>query len=241
MVRLTKNSSVTDKVVITTNGSLLHPEYSRSLIDAGLDELIISIEALSNDKYAAITGNDVDVYQLVENTRYFFEHRGSTRLFVKAVDLGLDGPAEERTFHDVFDPISDLAYIENIIPQFKPVDYEALNLDYGRTIYGEELRRLDVCPMIFYAMQIAPTGNICPCCVDFSETVVFGNAASVALYDIWNSRQFNDFRKRHLRGERKSMALCADCDYLHYDVRDEDILDQSAQDILHRMGGRQEG
>lgn len=241
MVRLTKEASVSDKVVITTNASLLSPECSRALIDAGLDELIVSLEGLSSEKYAAITRREVDVGELLDHVRTFFEHRGSTRLFVKIVDIALEGPEQEQAFHDLFDPISDLAYVEKIIPQFQGVDYAALGLDGGRTLFGVEVPELDVCPMIFYAMQVTAAGNVCPCCVDVGDSVVFGNVSHESLVDIWSGRAFNDFRRMHLRGDRKGSPLCRDCDYLRYSAREEDILDPAAGEILGRLGDGREG
>ncbi len=235
MIQLTKEYDVADKVVVTTNGSLLTQKFTDSLVNAGLDEVIISIEALNNKKYYDITMAKVDFEELVESIRYLYENKGECKVFVKIVNIAFDDLNDEKRFHDIFDSVADMAYVEKIIPQFKPVNYDVLNLDYERTLYDKELLPIEVCSMVFYAMQIATSGNVCPCCVDYNETVVFGNVKTNHLYDIWNSKQFNEFRKVHLNNKRNNIELCNNCDYLIYNTRDEDIVDESAKVILARM------
>ncbi len=235
MIQLVKTHDIADKVVVTTNGSLLTKDLSESLVNAGLDEMIISIEALDDEKYAEITSVSINVEELTENIKYLYNNKGNCSVFVKIIDIAFDARNGEKRFYERFDHISDLAYVEKIIPQFKPVDYDTLKLDYDQTLYGKKISPVDVCSMIFYAMQISTGGNVCPCCVDYNETVVFGNVEKANLSDIWNSRRFDQFRRTHLYRKRAMIELCHNCDYLRYNVRDEDMLDQAAEGILDRM------
>jgi len=235
MIQLTKEYDVADKIVVTTNGSVLKQKLSDSLVNAGLDEIIISIEALNDKKYYDITMAKVNFEELVDNINYFYKNRDKCKVFVKIMNIAFDEKNDEKKFHEIFDSTTDMAYVERIIPQFKPVNYDALNLDYERSLYDKELLPIEVCSMIFYAMQIATNGNICPCCVDYNEAVVFGNVKSDHLYDIWNSRRFNKFRKIHLTKKRNNIELCKNCDYLVYNARDEDFLDDMSSDIIKKM------
>lgn len=236
MIQLTKECDVADKIVITTNGSLLKREFSEALINAGLDEIIFSIEALNDKKYYDITMANVNFTEMVDNIRYLYNNKGECKVFVKIANIAFDELNDEKMFHEIFDSISDMAYVEKIIPQFKPVKYNTLDLDYEQTLYGKELLPIEVCSMIFYAMQIATSGNVCPCCVDYNETVVLGNVKTNHLYDIWNNNQFNEFRKIHLNKKRNNIELCHNCEYFIYNIRDEDILDESRNIILDKMG-----
>ncbi len=235
MIHLTKNSDITDKVIVTTNGSLLRQSFTDSLVNAGLDEIIISIEALNDNKYYDTTLAKVNFEELVSNINYLYENRGTCKVFIKILNIAFDEINDENRFHEIFDGISDMAYVEKVIPQFKPVDYDVLGLDYERTIYDKEILPIEVCSMIFYAMQIATSGNVCPCCIDYNETEVFGNVKTDNLYDIWNSSQFNAFRETHLNNKRNCIELCNSCEYFIYNIRDEDIIDESAKLILARM------
>ena len=236
MIQLTKESDITDKVVVTTNGSLLRQNVADSLVSAELDEIIISIEALNDKKYYDITAAKVNFEELVSSIRYLYRNKGKCKVFVKIMNIAFDEQNDEREFHRIFDSIADMAYVERIIPQFMPVNYDALGLDYERSLYGSKLLPIEVCSMIFYAMQIATSGNVSPCCVDYNESVIFGNVRTDHLYDIWNSSQFNKFRTTHLEKRRSSIELCKDCDYLIYNARDDDFLDDAADIIVGRIG-----
>ncbi len=235
MIRMTKEYDVSEKIVITTNGSLLKPKIADALVDAGLDEIIISIEALNSKKYYDISKAKIIFQELLDNIEYLYKNRGQCKVFVKIVSMAFEEKNDEKLFHELFDEISDMAYVEEIIPQFKPVDYDSMDLNYEQTIYGKKVLPIEVCSMIFYAMQIAANGNVCPCCVDYNETEIFGNANTDSLYNIWNSIQFNRFRKIHLNNKRNEITLCQNCEYLVYNIRDEDILDGSEKEILDRI------
>ncbi len=236
MIQLTKESDVADKVVVTTNGSLLRQKFSDLLINAGLDEIIISIEALNDKKYYDITMAKVSFKELIDNIDYFYKNKDKCKVFVKIMNIAFDEQDDERRFHSIFDGIADMAYVERIIPQFTPVNYDALGLDYERSLYGSKLLPIEVCSMIFYAMQITTSGSVSPCCVDYNESVTFGNVRTDNLYDIWNSKQFNKFRKIHLTKKRNSIELCKNCDYLIYNARDDDFLDSAADIIAAKIG-----
>lgn len=236
MIQLTNEYDVADKVVVTTNGSLLRQKFSDLLINAGLDEIIISIEALNDKKYYDITAAKVNFEELVNNIRYLYRNKGKCKVFVKIMNIAFDDQNDERKFHEIFNSIADMAYVERIIPQFMPVNYDALGLDYERSLYDNELLPIEVCSMIFYAMQITTSGNVSPCCVDYDESVIFGNVRTDHLYDIWNSSQFNEFRITHLAKKRNSIELCKDCNYLIYNARDDDFLDDAADIIATKIG-----
>ncbi len=112
MIQLTKEYNVADKVVVTTNGSLLKQKFTDSLVNAGLDEIIISIEALNNKKYYDITTAKVNFEELVDNIHYLYENKGECKVFVKIVNIAFDDLNDEKIFHEIFDDISDMAYVE---------------------------------------------------------------------------------------------------------------------------------
>lgn len=49
MIRYAKSQNAARIIQITTNGSLLNPDTNMALLDAGLDELRVSLEGLSAD------------------------------------------------------------------------------------------------------------------------------------------------------------------------------------------------
>ena len=189
---------------------------------------------MSSEKYLAITKTHVVFKKLVDNIKYLFNLKPNFKIYIKIVNIAFDEDCTENKFHEIFDDICDLAYVENVVPQFKHVDYDTIDTTYEQSLYGGNVPSLDICSKIFYVMQIGPSGNIIPCCVDFNETVVFGNVNEQSLYEIWNGIPFNNFRKKHLNKKRKDIPLCSNCRYFKYNIRVEDILDNEAKTLVEK-------
>jgi molybdenum cofactor biosynthesis enzyme MoaA len=73
--------TVADNVSLITNGVALNCEKADGLIEAGLDEIMISINGLSEEEYAANTGKAL-FNTVVENLRYLStaKHRKDYKL-----------------------------------------------------------------------------------------------------------------------------------------------------------------
>jgi radical SAM protein with 4Fe4S-binding SPASM domain len=81
-------------------------------------------------------------------------------------------------------------------------------------------------------MSVHPNGNVGCCIVDYSEGIVFGNIKEQSLMDIWNGKNFNDFRLTHLKKQRQFLNVCDNCCSPYYDTQAMDILDDKADDLL---------
>ena len=75
MVRYAKSSPRVQRVDTTTNASLLTPERSLEIIDAGLDRLNISVEGVNAAQYWDFSGHKLDYDRFVDNIAFFFDHK----------------------------------------------------------------------------------------------------------------------------------------------------------------------
>src|SRR5882762_1278722 len=95
MVRYLKDRSA--YVLFNTNGTLLGERYGRALIDAGLDELRVSLDASTRESFKAIRGRDY-FGRILRNVRAFRElqeREGHTRPQVSVWLTGLRETVEE--------------------------------------------------------------------------------------------------------------------------------------------------
>ncbi len=90
MVKKTKDSDICNLVKIISNGSLLTEKTSIDLINAGLDVLRISLQGISEKQIYETCGRKIEFLNFVQNVRYFYEHRGNCKLFVKILDKIID-------------------------------------------------------------------------------------------------------------------------------------------------------
>jgi len=231
MIYYAKTSDVAQKINISTNGSLLTPEINKKLIESGLDEMLVSVEALSNEKYREICDADIDFYKMVGNIEHYYKNKRDSALFVKIVDYSLDEGDEER-FHDIFDNICDKASVEYITPCFSGVDYSTIKENYNTNIMGDDFVDVSVCPQPFFQMHIFPNGNISVCNADYNEKLVFGNVKHDSLVDIWKGNELNTFRVMQLKGERKNHSYCHFCAGNVCYSSESDILDEDSVNLI---------
>ena len=234
MIEYAKEQNITEQINLSTNGSLLSPEMNIRLIETGLDEMLISVEALSREKYKEICGVELDFKSFIDNIRHYYKHKSTCKLYIKIVDVGLEFGEEEK-FYRMFEPICDNASIENIVPCFRDVEYASLKDNYNSNIIGNTFRDIKVCPQPFFQLHIYPNGNLSVCNADYNEKIVFGNILRDSLVDTWNGKEWTDFRLMHLRGRRFRHPYCKLCTGNVCYTSDSDILDDNADELLEKF------
>lgn len=234
MVRYVKKKQPSVKVDTTTNATLLTPELSHDIIDAGLDKIFISLQGINAEAYKRLSGVDVDFDKLLENIIYFCENRDQCKVYIKVPDIGVNA-FEEKRFFKLFDPYADEVFVEHIIPTWPDFDISEVKTDDGIGLYGAPVcsEYIKVCPIVFYNLNIDFDGSIPPCQLDWAHKIVLGNVNEESLYELWNGKAFNDQRRILLRGERARHSLCGKCTTLEY--CNVDNIDAFADELLKRM------
>lgn len=230
MISYAKRCGVAEKINISTNGSLLGSEINHKIIASGLDEMLVSLEGLTDEKYREISDVEIDFDRLVGNIRHFYSNKKQCVLNIKIVDYAMNG-GDEKIFHDIFDSICDKASVEFLVPCFRGVNYAKLKPRYNINIMGDDFVEVDVCPQPFFQMHVFPNGNISICNADYNEQLVFGNVRQDSLKDVWNSNELNNFRLIHLNRERKSHVYCKFCAGNVCYSSTSDILDAAADSL----------
>ncbi|MCB8814156.1 radical SAM/SPASM domain-containing protein [Desulfosporosinus shakirovi] len=234
MVKLAKEANIAERIEIITNASLLTPEMSDGLIEAGLDTLRISMQGLSSEKYKEICGSNIDFEKFMENIKYFYRHKSNTNFFVKIMDVSLEGSEEEK-FYQLFHDCSDRMYIEKMLPAYEGVEITLnMKVDYDR--YGRKHQKRAVCPLPFYMLGIFPNGDVEPCDTIY-KPIVLGNVNHERLIRLWNGKELKKFWKMQLKKERCTNTGCASCCAPNDVAHPEDILDDDVDDLFDRIDG----
>jgi radical SAM protein with 4Fe4S-binding SPASM domain len=229
MVEYAVSRNIAERVEILTNASLLTPEMSRSLLDAGLSRLLISLQGTSSAKYKLVSNVDIDYERFLQNISYFYEHRGNAGLHIKIIDYALDGPEDEKRFYDLFGNICDTIGVERAGPIFPGVEYEPIleGKDRSLTQFGLPVSEVHVCPQPFFTLQINPDGNVVPC-YSIAYPIIVGNCATQSIPEIWNGKKSQDFRLAMLDGAKSACGTCAECNIIKHRLFPEDNLNKEA-------------
>lgn len=224
MVKYAKGAEISEKMEIITNGSLLTKEISDGLIESGLSQIRISIEALDEDIYEEITGVKVDFSKLINNIRYLYENKKDMHINVKIINYAIKSAEDEQRFYEIFENICDTMAIECLVEASSKVDYSTMKDKIGnKTLRGHALDSISICPQPYYLMQICPDGKVFPCC-SLENAPVMGNCSNEDIVDIWNGKIYNDFRLKMLDGASNMNNICASCSAYKYNMFPEDKI-----------------
>lgn len=232
MVKLAKEAGIAERIEIITNGSLLTPDLSDRLIKAGITNVRVSLEGLSQQAYQETSQVNIDFHELLANLKYFHEKglKNNSLLFVKTIDCALK-EGEEKLFYKMFDNISSRMYIE----QVKPV-YEGVKATEGMPKvvsdrYGQaHLLRL-VCPMAFFSLAIWPNGDVAPCDAIY-KPICLGNVNTGDLSQMFNGPLNTAFRVQLLNDQKNEMPGCRRCCAPDDVSPEQDELDSFKSELL---------
>lgn len=237
MIRMFARKGVAGGYEVITNAYLLTAQMSDRLLDAGLTYLRVSIQGVTNEQYRRTTGVNIDYARLVEQLRYFYEHKGNCQLYIKTMDASLESDADQEKFFEIFSPICDKIYIEHLVKaQPSMMEQYGKHVNSKLTFFREPSEYREVCPYLFYVLQVDSQGRVFPCPpLGFGDEFSLGNAAEQSLFDIWHGQKLRNLQLQHLNHMRHSHAICGHCEnYLCFTPK-EDNLDLRTEEIRKRL------
>ena len=67
------------------------------------------------------------------------------------------------------------------------------------------------CSDLWRRMFVWWDGKANPCDVDYKSTLSVGNFSKNSIAELWNSKEYNILRKKHLSQKRKEQKPCSSC------------------------------
>ena len=203
-IEYAKKQGILD-VLINTNGTLLQGERGEPLLEAGLDGLFVSFDAISPDLFAqqrvgTTIGKVIDnLYRMIKLRDEKYQ---SCQIRIQMV--AFDGPEWKAQFEALRVMWGHLVDALGYSPA---VDYLNRDTDVKPKVNGWW------CAQPFQRMVLKVNGNVTVCCPDSKDELAVGNWRNQRLYDIWNGEKFREIRSRHASGDYHSIDLCSRCDY----------------------------
>ena len=236
MVRYAKASPRVLRVDTTTNASLLTPERSLEIIDAGLDRLNISIEGVNAEQYWDFSGHRLDYDRFVDNIAFFFDHKKQCEMNIK-INGDILTKEQEEEFYRRFGNITDGIFVERTIEYWPKFGEMQVDFDEGVNMLGGKSREVQVCPYVFYEMCINSDGTYSLCRFDWNHAMLLDQHVPhpPTPRKIWDSIVLWNFQQQFLKKERKLMTVlsCPKCGILKQGVPED--LDEFAEEILDEM------
>jgi MoaA/NifB/PqqE/SkfB family radical SAM enzyme len=193
---------------IITNGSTLSTKRAASLIESGLDEMRVSFYGMTRDTYNSVM-QGLDFDRAMEGLLGFLELRKQMNSKIRV----------QISYLEMEENKSDTAYFQ----EFWESKVDALEIwrphnwsdgrQYRSTDVNEDLRvscgRPENGPL-----QIQWNGEVIPCCYDYNNAIILGNAFKQPVLDVLNGPKYRLLRQAHRAKRFAAFPFCDQCDQL---------------------------
>lgn len=196
---------------IITNGSVLTDKRAQGILEAGLDEMRVSFYGMGRDTYNTVM-QGLDYERTREGLLNFLAMRERLGLLTKVQLSYLTMPEnakDEGAFKDYWEPRVEAIEIwrphnfgdgRNYRVREDEASAESVKKTCGRPESGP--------------LQIQWNGEVIPCCYDYNNKIVLGNAFEQPVLEILNNAKYRLLRYAHRTGRFNLFPYCDQCDQL---------------------------
>lgn len=191
-------------VYISSNGALMDENMALKVLEAGLDSIKFSINAIDAQTYKDVHLVD-DFDKVIKNFKNLIELKKTKypklKLFISSViDMGKDDL--EKHFQEIFG--TDYKLIDGI---------SVYALDYTPKLQEikKETKVFRKCSIPFNELYINSNGTLGLCCKDYFDEINFGSLLENDFLDVYNSDEFKKVREMHKSSNFTDNHLCKNC------------------------------
>jgi radical SAM protein with 4Fe4S-binding SPASM domain len=197
------------KIQLATNATFLTPDRQAKLLKSGIDFLIFSIDATSEETYNQMRIGG-DYKGIICNIETFIKDVKSQNLPITCLCQLIYNKlnvAEAENFRKYWKERGAHVWI-------KPYNNWNGEDESENYYFPGDIPQVSesLCDWPWRQIVMHWNGNVVPCCCDYDNKVLLGNAYEQSLPQIWNGKAFQEFRKRHLES-RKTVEFCRNCSY----------------------------
>jgi MoaA/NifB/PqqE/SkfB family radical SAM enzyme len=229
-----------------TNGSALTPKRSLRLMEAGLSEMRVSFYGMRPETYNAVM-QGLDFHRTMKGILEFLRLRdemGShTKVQISYLELP-ENKSDTQAFREFWEPKV------NAIEIWKPHNFGD-GRDYR--FRDQDISHKTTCGRPENGpLQIQWNGEVIPCCYDYNNAIVLGNAFETPVLDVLNGEKYRMLRHAHRAREFGMFPYCDQCDQLlphadalvytnRHSLPPEEAVKLSNTDLFDLVAGREIG
>ncbi|MFH0861283.1 MAG: radical SAM protein [Candidatus Altiarchaeota archaeon] len=190
------------RIRFVTNGLLLDDATSRTILELGLDEMVVSLDGFDRDSYNRIRRcGDYD--RVSRNIDKLL--RLKSELGYKKPNIGINVVAlpeavnnRKRIFGDWIDRVDHIKFCDYTLPDNKVLGVE------------RKSQKRRPCHLLYQNMGISWEGWA-GCCHDFRGLMPLGNVNQDSIREIWSGKDYPNVRRLHEAGRFDELPACRDC------------------------------
>lgn len=198
-----------NKISTNTNGQFMDEKLSLALINSGLSELFVSLDAATEETYKKIrTG--LDFKRVIYNVEQIIKLKKKTKSLHPKVTVDFleseINRTEEKKFFQQWRRKADNICISKIH------DWTAKKKGILESPYVNFVSFSKApCRLPFTELLVNWDGTASLCCQDIEAEEIIGNAKKQTLVEIWRGEKLNRIRAKHLALDVGDLVLCRNC------------------------------
>lgn len=205
-------------IAIVTNGALLNEKLYEDLANAGLNRIVISVDAFCEDTYRVVRPG-LNFTEVVDTVHMLLQQTHGVRVVVKFVRQKAN-EREERQFVHYWRSqgagvlTSPLVNRTGLLDGFEQMRGSSSSIRAGvRARLKRTVRDLffPFCLIPFSTLTVLWDGRVILCCDDWGPRDIVGDLSSQTLKDVWNGDAINGYRNLLYTGLAKESPVCKDC------------------------------
>jgi radical SAM protein with 4Fe4S-binding SPASM domain len=206
----------------STNGHFITEEIARETVASGLDQLIISMDGVTQEVYEQYRVHG-KLDKVLEATKMLVaQKRDMQSQTPNLVFQFLVVAPNEHQIEDVIKLASELGVDEVRLKTAQVYDYVNGNPLLPRDErYSRYVRKSDgtyrvknaldnQCWRMWSGCVITWDGRVVPCCFDKDATHALGSLREASMQQVWNDKAYREFRGALLKS-RADIDICANC------------------------------
>ena len=192
-------------VTLLTNATLLHGKRTDAILKTdAIDCIMFSIDGGTKESFESLR-EGAKWENVLRNIREFLSKNIESGKRLKTGLVSIVDPKVKFS--------SEFLALKKSVDKYLPRDFH--NWDGSRELTVDVKRstqKAGLCHPIMRQMAIHWDGRVSPCCIDLNTRGPLGDLKNQKLYDIYHSNQRKSMISKMLRGLRKEIELCRDCE-----------------------------
>jgi MoaA/NifB/PqqE/SkfB family radical SAM enzyme len=186
---------------INTNASMLNEKLIHSILSTDIQSIVFSADAADKETYEKIRVNG-KFEKIMANLELFAEirkkHYSKSKHIVKMSGVKISDEQSIEKMEKQFKKYADVIAFVNYTPWQSSYENEPNNLEHA-------------CEELWTRMFVWADGKVNPCDYDYKSLLSKWNAKKTTISEIWNSKEYNLIRQKHIEKKRNTLEPCARC------------------------------
>ncbi|MCS6915334.1 MAG: radical SAM protein [Myxococcales bacterium] len=224
LIRYARSCGV--RVGLSTNATILSPRKARALLEAGLDLLVISLDAATPATYARMRVG-ARWASTLHNVHHFLELKrrlGSRTAAVIQMVVTDENQHEVAAFTDQWRRCGEQVMIKEARDWAGQVPLR---------LPGRQNGCAGPCRMLWTELTVLWDGTVVPCANHFERHNVLGDLRQQSLTEVWNGPAMKALRAAHLQNQLGQIPVCGTCPRHSFEYETFIAADQLAQRLAH--------